>query len=288
MPAVPQAYTRRSAEAPTKVPASLFSESWLVLRRVEGPHLVSVSTVGLARAVRRVLLAFAAEPVPGVLSGHAPDGRPTTIPHLAIVPLSFVGHARATGTILGVALVLPRAVGEMDRTAVYRAVAAWEDAARMEDEDTPAVQVNLGASGQLTFERVEWGTSLATLRPPTWCGPAAVWSSVTPVALDRNPGDLRSRDPGELASAIAQAEATIRAACTRIGLPEPSRVEILPAASWAGGAKARHYPPYPGLDGRVQRVLTHARIAFDAAVRGPVLLGAGRFVGLGLFRPEPR
>ena len=108
------------------------------------------------------------------------------------------------------------------------------------------------------------------------------------MALDRNPGDLRSRDPRRLAEAVAEAEASVRRACERIGLPEPSRVDILPAAPWAGAAKSRAYPPYPGVEGRAQRVLTHARIAFERPVHGPVLLGAGRFVGLGLFRPEER
>lgn len=286
MPAVSQAYTQRSSSQSSDAPTSVFSESWLVLRRIEGPHLPSVSTVGLARAVRKALLSFAEEPIAEVLSGHTPDGRPTTAPHLAVVPLPFVGNERATGSILGVALVLPRTVSEADRKAVYRAVAAWEDAARREDEDTPAIPVNLGASGQLVLERVEWGAPLATLRPSAWCGPALTWSSVTPIALDQNPGNLRARDPHELAAAVSKAETSIRTACARIGLPEPSQVDVLPAAPWAGAAKARFYPPYPGVEGRVQRVLTHARLTFDTAVRGPVIIGAGRFVGLGLFRPE--
>ncbi len=33
------------------------------------------------------------------------------------------------------------------------------------------------------------------------------------------------------------------------------------------------------------RLLTHAVIRFDAPIRGPVVLGAGRFVGLGLCLP---
>ena len=36
------------------------------------------------------------------------------------------------------------------------------------------------------------------------------------------------------------------------------------------------------LDGRF---LTHAIIRFSQPVEGPVILGAGRFVGLGLCRP---
>jgi CRISPR-associated protein Csb2 len=33
------------------------------------------------------------------------------------------------------------------------------------------------------------------------------------------------------------------------------------------------------------RPLVHVRLRFDTAVTGPVLLGAGRFLGLGLFLP---
>ena len=35
----------------------------------------------------------------------------------------------------------------------------------------------------------------------------------------------------------------------------------------------------------MQRVLVHATLAFGAPVRGPILLSAGRYFGLGLFRP---
>lgn len=288
MPARAQAYTRRTPDVASPMAVSLFSEQWLVLRRVEGPQLPLVATAGLSRGVRRALMSHAAEPIAEVLSGHAADGRPTTLPHLAVVPLAFVGHAHASGTILGVALVLPREVSAAAKRAVYDAVSRWETAFRLEDEDTPRIKVNVGAAGDLWLERVEWGTVQASLRPQVWCGPATVWSSITPVALDRNPGDLRARNPVELAAAVTEAEASLRRACVRIGLPEPVRVDILPAAPWAGAAKARSYPPYPGTVGRIQRVLTHARIEFECPVHGPVILGAGRFAGLGLCRPEAR
>lgn len=286
MPFLVQAYTTQPPTVLARAPRPLFSDEWLVLRRVEGPHVPMTGTAGLARAVRRALMAYADEPIPEILSGHTPDGRPTGRPHLAVVPLPFVGHPHASGLILGVALVLPREVSEDARRAIYRAVACWEQRFRQEDEDTPRIQLNLGAAGALLLERVEWDGVPATLRAGTWCRPARVWRSVTPVALDRNPGDLRARDPEKLREALHNAAESLRQACERIGLPAPADVEILPAAPWAGAAKARHYPPFPGEAGRTQRVLTHVQLTFDEPVRGPVLLGAGRFVGLGLFRPE--
>ncbi len=286
MPAVPQPYARAAADAAQPAPRSIFSDDWLVLRRAEGPYFPMTATAGVARAVRKALMSYADEPIPELLSGHAPDRQPSEQPHLAIVPLPFVGHRHATGAILGVALVLPRTASGDARRAVYSAVARWEQTYREEDEDTPSLQLNLGAAGALHLERVEWGSVQASLRSGVWCGPARVWHSVTPVALDRNPGDLRSRDPGKLADATNEAIEIICRGCERIGLAQPRFVEILPAAPWAGAAKVRHYPPYPGDPGRTQRLLTHIRIEFDEPVSGPILLGAGRFVGLGLFRPE--
>ena len=285
MPFVPAAYTQ-SVPIPIESPAvSVFSDEWLVLRRVGGPSLPMTAAAGVARAARRTLMSYSDQPIPELLSGHGPDGSASLGPHLAIVPLPFVGHEHASGSLFGLALILPRATSAEDRQAVYRSVARWEDKYRVEDEDTPPVQLNLGAAGELRLERIEWGPAQATLRPAVWCRPSTTWYSVTPVALDRNPGDLRSRDPEKLAVATREAVETVCVACERIGLPRPVSVEILPAARWSGAAKARHYPPYPGEIGRAQRVLTHVRVVFDRRVRGPLLLGAGRFVGLGLLRP---
>lgn len=286
MPSVPQPYAREDLEAVHPPLESLFSDDWLVLRRVEGPFFPMTATAGLARAVRKTLMSYADDPIPEVLSGHTPDGRPSRQAHLAIVPLPFVGHEHASGAVLGIALVLPRAASASDRRAVYSAVARWEQKYRQEDEDNPSVKLNLGASGELYLERIEWGSVQASLRSRVWCGPANVWYSVTPVALDRNPGDLRSRDPSKQAEATDEAVDIICRACERIDLRHPKYVEILPAAPWAGATKTRHYPPYPGDAGRTQRVLTHVRLEFDHRVNGPILLGAGRYLGLGLFRPE--
>jgi CRISPR-associated protein Csb2 len=286
MPAVPHGYSRVTAE-PADVPAqSVFSDEWLVLRRVAGPSLPITATAGVARAVRKALMSFADEPIPELLSGHTPDGQPSRQAHMAVVPLPFVGHQHASGNILGIALVLPRGTAPDARRAVYEAVARWEQQHRQEDEDIPTIELTLGRAGVLFLERVDWGSVQVSLRSTVWCGPAAVWYSVTPVALDRNPGDLRSRDPGALARATDEAIEVISRACERIELPWPRYVEVLPAAPWAGSMKARQFPSFPTDTARTQRVLTHVRLEFERPVSGPILLGAGRYLGLGLFRPE--
>ena len=289
MPARFQLYETRRAPQTEPCPTSIFSPDWLVLRRVGGPVLPSTSAAGVARTIRKALMRYCEAPIPMMLSGHQPDGARTAGDHLAIVPLPFVGSQHADGSLLGVALVLPENATEADRRAIFRAVAAWEHEARNDDEDAPALPIHLGPASVWEVERIEGLAPRSNLRAETWCRPATTWLSATPVALDRHPGNLHERDPKRLAKALREAEETVRRACVRIGLPEPTHVEILPAAPLVGASKAKHFPTFAqGGDQGVERVRTHVRLEFEVAVRGPILLGAGRYHGLGLFRPESR
>jgi CRISPR-associated protein Csb2 len=285
MPPIFQLYSQRPVHRDVPTPSSVFSDGWLVLGRVGGIALPSNGAVGVARMVRKVILSFAEEPIPEVISGHRADGMPSERPHLAVVPLPFVGHFRADGSLLGVALVLPHDTTQADRRALFRAVARWEASHRREGEETPSLPVHFGPAGTMLLARVDDAPRQRNLEPSVWCGPARRWTSATPIALDRNPGDLRAREPHRLAQAMTEAEDAVRVACQRVGLPRPSQVVILSSPALAGSAKARHYPAYPGTDGRVQRVLSHALVEFTERVAGPILLGAGRYVGLGLMRP---
>ena len=74
-------------------------------------------------------------------------------------------------------------------------------------------------------------------------------------------------------------------AVQRIGLPAPIEVDVLRSCVLPGTAKPLHYPRFPIDPRRPQRVLVHARLVFGEPVEGPVLLGAGRYQGLGLFLP---
>lgn len=124
------------------------------------------------------------------------------------------------------------------------------------------------------------------LRARTWCGPARRFVTATPIALDRNPGNLRSRTTG--VAAAEQAKAIIADACERIGVPRPTAVEVSLAPLLAGSVPVRAFDPFPREPGRLRRVRVHAEIIFDEPVRGPLILGAGRYVGLGLCRPVER
>ncbi len=268
-------------------PNSVFGRDWVVFRRIAGPMFPPSATALLSGRLRAALMAHCPAPIPWALSGHQPDGAPALDAHAAFLSLPFVGHEHADGCIRGLAMVLPRDLSDREREHVLAAVAAWEDAAREDDEAFPTLPLHFGDAGTLFLERVVDRAPLRTLRAGTWCAASKTWGTVTPIALDRNPGELRTRDRDRLDKALASAVATIERACTRIGLPCPVRVEVQPGAPFVAGEPIRAFPPFPAQPGRTRRVQVHARLTFAEPVSGPVILGAGRFVGLGLCRPLP-
>jgi CRISPR-associated protein Csb2 len=290
LPSASQWYGAPRAEATSTVDASVLGDEWIVLRQVGEPRLASTLAVEVSQAVRGALMSYGDQPPAEILTGHRPEGGPSETPHLAILPLPFVGHPRATGAILGVALVLPRAATQDQRRSVLRALGRWENEIRTElgeaDMESPPLELLLGARGVVTVERIPPDTrALSNLRAATWTRPSRTWLSVTPVALDRNPGNLLARDATNARQAWDRAAETIASSCAYIGVPRPSRVELIPSVTMSGVSKARAFPPFPADARKTRRVKVHALLVFDEEVRGPIVLGAGRYYGLGLFRP---
>ncbi len=290
MPFTAARYARSTGiDAPEIAAGPFQSSDWIVLRRVGAPVVAATAGVAAARALRAALMRHADQPVAQLLSGHEADGAPARALHLAVVPLPHVGERHADGRLMGIALVFPRAANVDERRAVIRAISRWESAARSEtgdDAETPVLTLGFGRGIEMKFERVAWGEpDRASLRDTTWCRPAKEWVSVTPVALDRNPGRLDSRDAAVAGRARMAACATIEAACERAGLPAPEAIAVGAAPHIAGSRPASAYGPFPAGEGRTRRVLVHVRLRFPMPVVGPLLLGAGRFHGLGLMRP---
>lgn len=285
-----QRYDRVLEERGRTNAESLFGQDWIVFRQVNGRRLSATSCVEVARAMRGALMRYASDPPPELLSGHAPEGGPSEKAHLAVIPLPFVGSAHASGDLLGVALVFPRETDEGQRLAVLRAIGLWEEQRRAEQDDdlvdVPPLDLVLGRAGVIEIERVEWGHApLRTLRAATWCRPSHSWVTATPIALDRHPDNLYSKDTSEREAAYEVVERSIATSCERIGLPTPSYVRLHPSVPLRGTVKARAYPPFPVDPKKHQRIKVHARIEFPVRVNGPLLLGAGRYYGLGLCLP---
>jgi CRISPR-associated protein Csb2 len=230
---------------------------------------------------------------PASLTGHAADGSPARVPHLAYVPLADVGHPHATGSILGLALVPPLGLAVESRDLLLEAIHRAEAQASQPDgpgaaagDGPPALRLTLGRSGVLHVQRLRDPSPTRALQPERWTRAARRWHTATPVALGRNPGNLRSRDPAVAARAVEQAERTVMDDCRNLGLPEPAAVHIHARSLLGGAPAAARFMPFPDDDGGgPRRVCVHAEIVFDRPVRGPLLVGAGRFFGIGLCAP---
>lgn len=129
--------------------------------------------------------------------------------------------------------------------------------------------------GPVTAARPPWN-----LRPETWTahpGGATHWATVTPIVYDRHPKtDDRVAYEREVAAMIAQG-------CVRIGLPEPRQVVVTPVSAHLGVPLANTFPRLRRKDGSERRHV-HTVVVFDRALRGPVVLGAGRYRGYGVGR----
>lgn len=287
LPAIPQRYGEPAGDDP-QWPRSLFSDDWILLERVGGKRPLASRGTDLAVALRRALIEIhGQESLPAILSGHDANGERASQPHLAFVPLPWVGHEEADGSVQGLALVAPRSITPDEREALMRLLARLERERGDKDDD---YAIELGTPSdfdrplQIQLRRVDV-PSKATLNATRWCKASRRFITATPIALDRHPGNLRCNIDRTAHKAAAEAASSIEDACERIGLPRPSNVSISLAPLLPGSQHVRQFAPWPPRPGRTRRARVHAEIVFRETVCGPVLLGAGRYFGLGLCLP---
>ncbi|HWP94788.1 MAG TPA: type I-U CRISPR-associated protein Csb2 [Gammaproteobacteria bacterium] len=246
----------------------------LQLSAKQGPYRVLdlATTLLVTHRWREAILSHSnglSEPVRRMLSGHDASGAPSSDPHLAFLPLAFVGHEHADGHLLGMGLALPAGVSRDERREVLRAIAAVRT-------------LKLGRLGVWDIAPVTAARPPWNLRAEAWTAHpegATHWSSVTPIVFDRHPkAKDRARYQQEAAAMIAEA-------CTRMGLPKPREVIVTQVSVHIGVPPAFAFPRLKRKDGS-ERQHTHAILVFDEPVYGPLLLGAGRFRGYGVCRPD--
>ncbi|MBM0238670.1 type I-U CRISPR-associated protein Cas5/Cas6 [Micromonospora sp. ATA32] len=225
---------------------------------IRGDRLLTVTDI-----LRRAVIARIADPVPGQASGHGAEDRR----HVAYLPLLDVGHRHADGHLLGVGVAIPHEVSEKDRIAVLRGLLGA-------DGQDPIRELHGGASGLIRLEDPADPPTAWGLRPDRWMagsGGARRWVSVTPVMLDRYPG---RRDPVEV----------LLDGFVTAGYPEPTTVRVLEGPSTPGAVRMPRRGTIP--EGRPRRPFAHCHVEFPVPVRGPVVAGALRYLGCGLFVPE--
>jgi len=299
-------YRRADREsAPDRPCESHFNSDLLVLAQVGGPRLPLVSTLAICSAMRGAVMSHCPDSLPQWVSGHAPDGSASELPdgHMAIIPLPFVGHTHADGHLLGVAIVLPRTVEgqELDRRESGRVLGPLLVDQHGEPRE---VELRMGRIGRVSLRLAEWDEPRQTLQPEAWTASprgASVWTTVTPVVLDRYPKADKS---GAREKWEREVRDLIASACVRIGLASPEEIDI-DTTSWnlgsprsickqrriRGGPKGTvcygdGFPAFPARGVNGPRPQVHVRLRFRDPVIGPVLLGAGRYRGYGLFKPQ--
>lgn len=260
---------------------SVFGELFVIretLVRGERPLALDITHAEqITRAMRGALLHHADDPPPALLSGHMADGRPLDRPHVAFLALPELCGPGSALSVSGLALVLPRDADPRDRQAVLDAVARWERS---------GFRLTLGRAGVARLEHATGCSWPSALAPGTWTHPCRRWASVTPVALDLNPGDLAARDPARATQAAARAQETVARSCQRVGLPRPLSVRVMRRAAFPGAATASRFMPFPRIGRKgPRRVCVHVALEFEQPVAGPLLLGVGRYFGVGLCRP---
>ena len=289
----PGAPVRGATDRRQEPPSSVFSDRWLVLEHIDGggemPDIRAAAMV--ARDLRNALMSGyreigLAEGIPPTISGHSLDGQPSSEPHLAIAPLAFVGGTHASGAVFGFALIPPRGNDLIADPAFQRAIRAIMPLNKASDEATERRPRLVLARLGLVFEPGSV-SGRRSLDPAPYVGEARIWASCTPIVLDRH---LKARGNEAREEEI---EGAIRQACVNIGLPPPqpkriaagkhSAIKGAPSAYPSAGAP--RWTRWRLPESVASRQLTHAVIEFPIPVRGPMLLGAGRFVGLGLCRP---
>ncbi len=285
LPCVNTVYTkddRTSSQMISDIPNT--AGEWYVFEFERGSRVLpSTRVVDLAKTMRAAIFRYAKN-IPEGLSGHKSNGSPTLNPsHVAFVPLPYVGFGHSDGRLLGIAISVPTSLDSDSRYAIIHSIAEWE-----KEIQPGRMKLTMGATGETNISRLRGTASLTSLRQEIWKKPSHLWVSATPIALPRHPGNLARGSMHKRVMAWAKAKSAVKDACKHVGIPKPKSVEVSLTPFITGAYAVNRFPPFiqkTGLGGSVRRQLIHAAITFERPVSGPLLIGTGRFFGLGLMRP---
>ena len=264
---------------------------WLIFEFLPTSRwLPSTRTAEIGKVLRATVFKYAEDPLPEGLTGHRDDGSPSSSPHVGFLALPHIGHKHADGRLMGTAIALPESLDGRSRRSVLRAIGTWEETCRdnLLEESQPPIYLKLGRGGRIGMRRQTGTSDLVALRPRVWHRPARRWVSATPIALPTHPGPLGRGTASARAKAWSRAEEAVIASCQHIGLPDPMKVVVSFDPFIHGARGAQQFPAFRQGDrrsGGVARRLVHASVTFAEPVSGPLVLGAGRYLGLGLMRP---
>jgi CRISPR-associated protein Csb2 len=258
-----QGYRQRTAAPELSAPDAPSAYKDVVVFRFVGLRPDGTLAPRLTEALRSRVLRAAGPSAPAVLHGHGVDGRP----HVAYLALSDTGYAHSDGHLLGLAVAVP-VLDPQERRQVLAAVLGLRRHFDASDSDVIGLQVPGLGQLDVTYQPGlvrPWGAD-----PRRWRQGSTRWVSATPVVLDRYP-----KTPDDV-------EDEVRRSCRIVGLPDPVAVTVSQQPLAQGAVRLRPSDLPAKVRGRLYR---HVDLRFDRRVTGPVLLGAGRYLGVGLLAP---
>ncbi len=295
-------YRRVEVSEEREVCKTGFDSDLLVLVAQPGNRFSAASSLLVTQTLRKTIMSVCDDPIPSWISGHHVEGEPLRdgVGHIACIPLLSTGFPYSDGHLMGVGIAFPRTVARKDRGNALRSLLINEDRSDKE------VELKLGRLGECRLVLRDWSESRIALNPETWTASpdgCETWASVTPVVLDRFPKSDRLKQRSQWTQEVIEMVAN---ACVNIGLPHPTEIDV-DTTSWQTGtprALQKHrplrghladnktlaalgdgYPTFPAKGGNAARPQLHVWLRFSQPVNGPVILGAGRYLGYGLCSP---
>lgn len=261
-PAAPVTYgapqTREQTE--NEASSSNFSsgQDLLILEATGDVRLPLELTYDLTSSVRDAIISTVDDPVPAWISGHTPDGGVAERDHVAYLPLANIAHKWGNGSILGLAVALPSDVTLAQKQTVYEAIRDLKP-------------IRLGSRGKMDLELTQIPTK-TSLKRGAYVGPSRSWATVTPYVYDRFPDTRQQRDE------------MIAIACEHIGLARPPDVYVMEngVSPLVGVPNGGNFQLAEA--GFSERPRYHVVLQFEKPVHGPVMIGRGRYFGIGLMR----
>lgn len=235
--------------------------------------VAQTNVVSLTEEVRESVAARLVEAIPEYqpLIEHFVTGRLAgpndTVRRFRIIPLPSVGHTQTSPAIRRIAVLIPPdcPIPTADLEWALSGLPVFGSPKQGTLTQAPAILVQIAAPDMIDhygFDR-----------------PARRWRSVTPVAL---PVPVAfARLGSQRAEFEARSACALTRACRHAGISSrPSEIRVQAEPFLLRGERADAYAA-----GRFDGRLRHAEILFEQPIRGPVLIGDGRFVGLGLMQP---
>lgn len=265
-----------AAPAPVSGP---FDPDFIVLYPEEGRTLGLESTLQLTGALRNTAMVAAGANPPEWLTGHASDGSPSRHPHAAFFPLPFLYHPHADGRVMGLGIALPRqlSLSPDGRAALRQTLGPLFFDPQSGASRPLKIWRNNALRGKVwdwLLRREDRETPPYSLRTSTWTGPSQRWATVTPLVLHHYP----KRRTGHV-------EEIVREAFLSAGFPAPDELLISPAPAFPAAPHIHSMPPFTEGGESLCRYQVHVKAYFAEPVRGPILVGRGRFRGYGLLAP---